>query len=239
MKLLAGADVDKFVEMRFKPDSWERNGIPTEGCRIRAEAFEHLAAEGGRYDVHELIHGLMDWLDVTDDPHATLKTLRIILNRHFPCDGRSSAKCHFQDEAGVDQIFHVGPVATRGHVVSWQRAGWVIAVAQPREDGRITVGAPRPISLSVARSILNHSMVNFMHQRFDSFEGLRATSRRTANFYSWQKGAATVLDWEHGLGQTGEDDASTLTLDQSMPIPTWLPSNQLAAMIAIGGGNLD
>lgn len=46
------------------------------------------------------------------------------------------------------------------------------------------VGAPAPISLSVAQSIHGHSIMNFMLEPFDSFEEARASSRKTGSYYS-------------------------------------------------------
>ena len=68
MRLPPGADIDKFMELRFRPGSWEQNGVPSEGCRVRTETFERILSAGGNYGIDDLICGLMDWLDVTDDP---------------------------------------------------------------------------------------------------------------------------------------------------------------------------
>jgi hypothetical protein len=239
MKLPSGSDIDKFMELRFKPGSWEQNGIPSEGCRVRPEIFERILSAGGNYDIDDLIHGLMDWLDVTDDPEPASQMLRMMLDYHYPPDGRATGKCRFQDENGVDQIFHVGSIDTASHVVSWQRREWVIALAQPLEEGRMVVGAPGPVSLSVAQSILGHSFLNFMNEPYDSFEGVRATSRRTGSYYSWETGSATPIDWEYGFGRTMRDGQLTGGGYELPRADTWLSSNQFAVMVAIGGGYMN
>jgi hypothetical protein len=104
------------MELALKPGSWEKHGIPERGCRVRISAFEEMIARGGSNDVDELIHGLMDWLDVTDDPAPALDTLRLILDRHYPSDGRDHATCRFADENGVNRSFVIGRVEPRHEI---------------------------------------------------------------------------------------------------------------------------
>ncbi len=107
-------------------------------------------------DLGHLILGLMDWLDVTEDPDPALRTLQQMLDRHYPADGRTCGRCHFLDEHGVDRVFHAGSIELDLPLVAWQRRDWIIAVAQPStEVGRLVVGAPQPISLSTALRILS------------------------------------------------------------------------------------
>ena len=75
---------DEFVELRFRPGTWARKGIPERGCWIRASDLEAMLEAGGNYTVTQLAHCLVDWLEVTDDPACAKRTLRDLLNRHFP-----------------------------------------------------------------------------------------------------------------------------------------------------------
>ncbi len=241
MKLPLGAGAEQFMELRLKPGAWERSGIPEEGCRVRQETFDRILSQGGQYEGDDLIYELMAWLDVTDDPEPALLTLRQMLDRHYPSDGRSSARCRFLDEFGVDRIFHVGDVDTAGRLVSWQRKSWVIALAQPAsEEGRIVVAAPAPISLGVAQRILALSMLRFMDEPFDSFIGAQTTSRSTGSYYSWEAGEVTPISWEHGLGMTEDEGRLRFQTDQVEPLPEagWLAPNQLVQMVAIAANYL-
>lgn len=103
----------------------------------------------------------------------------------------------------------------------------------------MVVGAPGPISLFVAQSILGHSFLSLMHEPYDSFEGLRGTSRSTGSYYSWDAGSATPLDWGYGFGRTMRDGQLTPSEYNLPPSDTWLPPNQLAVMVAIGGGYMN
>lgn len=241
MKLAAGEGADQFIELRFKPSAWERQGLPEQGCRVRSETFERIVAQGGQYEIDDLIYELMAWLDVTGDPQPALLTLRQMLDRHYPDDGRLTARCRFLDEFGVDRIFHVGPIDRAASLVSWQRKNWVIALAQPSsEEGRMIVGAPAPISLNVAQRIMSLSMLRFMDEPFDSFEGAQTTSRSTASYYSWEAGAVTTINWEYGLGLRLAGGNLAFCSDEVALPPSdgWLAPNQLVQMVAIAAGYL-
>ncbi len=242
MKLPPGRDLGEFMELKFKPGSWEKNGIPSEGCRVRTATFERLMDQGGSYEIDDLIYGLMDWLDVAEDPRPALKTLRMILDRHFPPDGRTSARCRFQDEQGIDRIFRVGPVDPSADVVAWQRRSWVIALAGPDEEepGRIVVAAPGPISLSVAQRILALGLTCFMMEPFNSYIGAQTMSRSTAAVYAWKAGEATTCHWEYGLGKRvdGREIVDCSGELDDLPKDGWLAPNQLAMMVAIAAGYL-
>lgn len=240
MKLPLGNEADEFMELRFKPGSWDKSGIPSQGCRIRKMQLEQALSQGGNFEVDDLIYGLMDWLDVTDDPEPALATLKEMLDRHYPADGRAHARCVFAEEEGGDRIIHIGPIDYSEELVAWQRREWVIAAGQRAEEqGRIIFGASAPVSLAVAQRMLWLGMVNFMCEPFDSFEGALSSARSTASAYSWAAGAATTIAWEHGLGWTIEDGELTQTVDVDYPDNSlWLPPNQLAMQIAIATGYL-
>ena len=230
-----------FMELRFKPGTWKSHGIPEAGCRLRTEDMERIIANGGAYQIEQLIHGLMDWLDVTDDPEPALKILRQMLDRHHPDDGRSHARCHFAPEEGGEFIFNAArSIDFAGSLVAWQRRQWVLALgAASEEKGRMVVGAPAPVSLRVARSILGHSLTTFMLEPHDSYSGARATSSKTGSYYSWEAGQATLIDWEFGLGLTMRDHELVEEENLAKPPQTgWLPPNQLAIQIAIAEGYL-
>lgn len=230
----AGEDISEFVELKFKPGTWEKAGIPEQGCRIRQSTLEKLLQQKGSYETDDLILGLMDWLDVTDEPAPALETLTNLLDRHYPPDGRVTARCRFLDEFGVDRIFHAGSVDLEQPLVAWQRREWIIAAAQPAEEaGRMIVGAPRPISLDTALRILSVSMLNYMEEPFDSYVGAYTTSGSTAVFYHWEAGRVTPTRWDDGL-----DDAARASFGGPDWNSSWLPPNQLAMQVAIAAGYL-
>jgi hypothetical protein len=232
-------DTKEFIELRFKSGSWEKRGIPETGCRVRAEAFECFLSRRGEDEIQFLIYGLMDWLDVTDDPAPALTTLRQLLDRHYPPDGCGEARCYLEDEKGVSRIFHVGKVDVTGDLVAWQRRSWILALAQrAREVGRIVVSAPSPISVNVAQRILSLGLTSFMSEPFDSYAGALSCSRSTANVYSWEAGEATTCHWEYGLGKRLSSGHFVDCSDEVEPLPEegWLSSNQLAVQVAIAGG---
>lgn len=229
-------EADEFIELTFKMGTWDSRGVPENGCRMRTSAMERIIAHSGSYQVEQLIHGLMDWLDVTDDPEPALQTLRQILDRHYPDDGRSHARCRFAPEGGGDFIFDVArAIDCDEPAVAWQRRQWVIALAAAgKEVGRMVVGAPAPISLAVARGIHGHALVSFMLEPFDSFEAARATSGKSGSYYSWEAGQATLVDWQYGLGKTMRDNQLISSDALITPAQTgWLAPNQLAMQVAI------
>jgi hypothetical protein len=231
-KVPAGKDIGEFVELKFKAGWSQQHGIPQEGCRVRQSALEQMLKDGGNFDVNDAIVGLMDWLDVTDEPAPALHTLQKLLNRHYPADGRPSGRCRFADEQGVDRIFHVGEIDIQQPLVAWQRRDWIIALSQPSaEPGRMVVGAPQPITLKTALRILSQSMLSYMGEPFDSFIGAHTSGGSTAVFYLWDAGEVTPIRWDDGLD--AEKRASVADW-----APTWLPGNQLAAQVAIAAGYL-
>jgi hypothetical protein len=242
VKLQAGSDIDEFVELNFKPGSWDKEGIPEQGCRIRQSTLEKLMGGGSHCDADELIYGLMDWLDVTDEPEPALATLRQLLDRHYPSDGRTAGRCRFVDEHGVDRTFRVGPVDRSQDVITWQRDAWVMALAQPskEEDGRIVVAAPGPLSLSVATRILALTMERFMDAPFESYQGAIRMSGSTANFYAWERGQTTTCHWLHGLGSQEREGHLLDCSSELFPLPEhgWLAPNQVAIMVGVAAGYL-
>ena len=73
-----------FVELRFMPGTWERKGLPEQGCWIRATDLETMLEAGGNFTVPQLAHCLVDWLTVTEDPKSAKLTLDRLLDRHYP-----------------------------------------------------------------------------------------------------------------------------------------------------------
>lgn len=232
--LPAGKDIGEFVELQFKPGFWEDRGIPEQGCRLRQSALEQILQQRGSYEVDDLILGLMDWLDVTDEPEPALETLRQLLDRHYPFDGRETARCRFLDEHSVDRIFHAGRILPDRPLVTWQRRDWIIAAAQPAtEPGRMVVGAPQPITLNTALRILSASILNYMSEPFDSFAGAQTSCGSTAVFYLWDAGEVTPVRWDDGL-----DGEARASVDRPEANDRWLPPNQLAMQVAIAAGYL-
>jgi hypothetical protein len=230
--LPAGKSIEAFVEMRFKPGSWDVSGIPERGCRIRTSTLDELLKMGGSFGADDAIFGLMDWLDVTQEPQFPLQTLRTILDRHYPSDRRVSGRCRFVDEHGTERVFHAGQVDISRPLVAWQRRDWIVAVAQPAaERGRLVVGAQAPISLNVARRILSVSAVRYMGEPFDSFVGARASAGSTAAHYLWEAGDVVPIRWDDGL-----DAESRASFLESGGKCEWLPPNQLALQIGIASG---
>jgi hypothetical protein len=229
-----GLGANEFIELKFKPGSWEARGIPEQGVRVRSSWFEKAVAQGGGYSADDLIYGLMDWLDVTDDPEPAVATLKAMLDRHYPCDGQKSARVHFADEHGTVRVFHAGKVDYSTDLVAWQRADWVIAAAQPSEEiGRIVVGAPAPISLNVALRILFLSATAVEGDPFDSFKGALSM----AEVAPAHDGETCTHAWREGLGWLVENGELSQTVDVDYPDNTiWLPVRQLAMQVAIAAG---
>ena len=75
--------VDEFMELRFRPGTWERKGIPEQGCWIRATDLEAMLEAGGNFTVPQLAHCLIDWLTVTENPASAKRTLKRLIDRHF------------------------------------------------------------------------------------------------------------------------------------------------------------
>jgi hypothetical protein len=240
MKLPLGQAADEFMELRLKPGSWDRHGIPEEGCRIRASVFEKIVGQGGNLRVEDVIRGLMDWLDVTDEPNEPSRLLRTLMDRYYPADGRAYARCDFELEVGVTLSVRLGAIDCKSPVVSFNRRQWTIAVAAPAEDpGRIVVAAPGTLTLETALRILEFSHLRAQGEPFDSFAGLRAHSQKTSQFYAWQWGSVTTIDWNHGLGLRMVDGELLYDSDAYHPLPSaelWLAPNQLAWMLAIAAG---
>ena len=75
---------DDFIELHFKPGTWEAKGIPERGCRMRRSMFEALVMQGGHYSEVHLIAGLVDWLNVAEDPEDARAVLQALLDRQYP-----------------------------------------------------------------------------------------------------------------------------------------------------------
>jgi hypothetical protein len=240
LRLQPGREAGEFIELALKPGSWERHGIPEQGCWIRSSSFAKALSKGGASDADDLIHGLMDWLDVTDDPLPAIATLRQLLDRHYPPDGRCSATCHFADETGGDRRLLVGEIAKGAELVSWQRDGLAFALGQAStsEPGRIVIAAPFPLPLSAALRILALAKQTDMEAPFDSFHGGVTMSGATTNFYAWERGELTTCHWPHGLGMRKRGDQILDCSHELYPLPEagWLAPNQIAMLVAIAAG---
>lgn len=239
-KLQPGKDLGDFIELSMKPGSWDKRGIPEQGCRIRTETFHELVASDGAYSPGVLIRGLMDWLDVTDDPAPAISILRQLLARHYPPDEREHAGCHFEDMNGLPRSFTVGAIDPEREVVTWQRDNFVFALGQANfaKPQRIVVAAQTPLPLSGALRILAIAMETFMEAPFDSFQGAVTMSGATANFYAWERGELTTCYWPHGLGRREEQGQLVDCSHELYPLPRtdWLAPNQVAMLVAIAAG---
>lgn len=80
----AESGADEFLELRFRPGTWARQGIPEEGCWIRVKDLETMLEAGGSFTPSQLAHCLLDWLAVTDDRMSAKSTLSRLLDRQFP-----------------------------------------------------------------------------------------------------------------------------------------------------------
>ena len=99
-----------------------------------------------------------------------------------------------------------------------------IAVAAPaKEEGRMVVGAPGPLSLETANRILAFSMLTYHGEAYDSFAGVRAHAGRTSQFYAWDQGSVTTLRWDHGLGLKLVDGELLYDGDAYEPLPPAAP----------------
>lgn len=226
-----GPGIVEFIELTFKPGMWDKSGVPEQGCRIRQGTLEKIAQQHGAFEADDLILGLMDWLDVTEDPEPAIATLQQILDRHYPWDGRTCGRCHFVDEHGADRVFHAGRVDPRLPLVAWQRRDWIIAAAQPSsEPGCLVVGAPQPLTLNTAQRILSTSVQCHMGEPCDSFVSAQTVCTSNAVFYRWEAGEVTPTRWDEGLDAGARGSLSNKA--------GWLPPNQLAIQVAIGAGYL-
>lgn len=228
-------EADKFVELHWKPATLTEKALPNGPYPIRRETLESVIASGGEVQIHDMLRGLMDWLDVTDKPEQATTMIHDILSVHYPWDGRREASCTFQSDYGHLYRFLIGDIDTGGPLIAWQRRDWLMMVAAPSEGepGRLLVAAPRAISRQAARSIVNHSATIDMGEPADSYALALASRGRTSNIYSWAQGQVTLVGWEHGLG-TSVIDGKLEPSPNMLPDHDWLPTNQLAMLIAIG-----
>lgn len=220
MKLAACRGIDEFVELRFKAGSWEAQGVPESGCHVRQGVLEDIIANGGAVSPDDLICGLMDWLDVTDEPLPSLALLRRMLDLHYPDDGKPHARCMFAEPEGPPLVFHIERAMDLAlPIIAWQRRGWVIATACAHpEEGRVAIGAPAPVSLKVAQGILSHAPLTYMTEQFDSFESLRSASGKAASILSWVAGEPTVVSWDRGLGMIAASKARGMWMGGTPPL---------------------
>ncbi|WP_221796344.1 hypothetical protein [Aquisediminimonas sediminicola] len=235
-------DVDAFTWLQFTSAALEAMELPLGKYPIRTSRMEESIQRGGNLSVPDLMRGLMDWMDVTDDPVSTSHSLRQILDRYFPDNGETAPSFTFENEHGGKFRFGLGIVDQAQPLVAWQRRQWVVAIGCPRkiEPGRMTLAAPGPITLRVAQSIIGHAALIDIGGPIDSYETARASSRRTGSFYNWESTAATIVDWEFGYAITDRD--GVLEPNDAMvalpPAHEWLCPHQLATLIAIGNGYL-
>ena len=71
-----------FVELRFKPGTWEAKGIPEQGCWIQTSTLDRIIVGGGQLEIEDLVADLLKWFRVTNDRGATMCTLSLIAHRH-------------------------------------------------------------------------------------------------------------------------------------------------------------
>ena len=57
MILSPAAEASAFVELRFEPGTWKSHGIPEAGCRLRINTMTAIIADGGAYQVEQLMLG--------------------------------------------------------------------------------------------------------------------------------------------------------------------------------------
>lgn len=173
MILPRGREAGAFVELSLKPAALEAAGLPVFSYPIRQATLEQLMDRGGELDAETLILGLMDWLDVTEEP------------------------------------------------------------------GRLMVAAPGPLTLATANSILNHAILRFMMEPYDSFLDVKNDRGRTGSFYSWEAGEVTACIWEYGLGWVEDRDRARgfdERYEELLRHDQWLAPNQIAGLIALAAG---
>lgn len=229
------SEADEFVELHLKPAVLAERGLPDGAYPIRRETLESLIASGGDVQIHDMLRGLMDWLDETDEPEQATDLIREILRVHFPDNGERKASCTFQSEYGHLHRFLIGKVDPSAPVIAWQRRQWLMMVAAPStaEPGRLLVAAPRAISRRTAQSVVNLSCPIYMGEPTDSFAMAVASSRGTSSVYSWERGQTTLIGWEYGLGAR-IIDGELRHAPNLLPDHEWLAPNQLAVLVAIG-----
>lgn len=79
---LSNATAPEFVELRLSQEAAERQGIPRSGLWMRQEALEAIIERGGQYSIDDLIYGLLDWLQHTDNT-VTVSNLRALLQQRL------------------------------------------------------------------------------------------------------------------------------------------------------------
>ena len=240
IELPRGIEADQFAWLQFKPEMLAQQNIPTTAYPIRKCNFDQLIASGGVISIVDIVHGLMDWLDITNNPNPVCQTLRQILDQHFPPSLETSAGCNFQTDKLVQYRFRIGPVDAASPVVTWERQQWVVAIgcASDIEPGRLNIAALGPISLQTARSIFNHCQLLENGEPKDSFLAARLSSAKLRNLSKRDAGGVTIVAWDYGYGNHGH---ANFEARETYPLSTeghWLTPNQTASMIAIGNGFL-
>ena len=229
---------NEFGALRLKPEALIALGVPVTEYHLRSSDLDRIICEGGQIGVTDLIRGLMDWLDVTDEPAHALELLRTIMDTHFPPDRQSSGSCEFVSEHGHRHRFHVGPVDLAGPCLAWQRREWMLAYAGrcDAEPRRLVVAAPGPISLATAHSIYNHTTPVDMGEPADCFARALTSGGRFGTFYSWEAGTLTIIPYANGF----DDERNCSALQNGRIVPpvdqNRMAPNQIAAQVAIGNG---
>lgn len=229
------SEADEFVELRLKPAVLAERRLPDGAYPIRRETLESLIASGGDVQIHDMLRGLMDWLDVTDEPEQATDMIRQILRMHFPDDGEREASCTFQSEDGHLHRFLIGEVDANKPLVAWQRCDWLMMIGTPSvvEPGRLLVAAPRPMSCNAAQSIVRLSTTTWMGGILDSYAAALMISGGTPDITSQARGQLELVGWEHGLG-ANMIDGKLHHAPNLLPDHEWLAPNQVAILVAIG-----
>ncbi|MGE4303221.1 MAG: hypothetical protein AB7E24_04230 [Novosphingobium sp.] len=224
------AEAEKFAHMLFREEACRSVGIPYVRYPVPIDKFCAGVGEERKVAVEDLLLGLMQWLDVTDELDPPLAIARQILDTHYPADGKQQGSCVLEDENGVRSSFYIEPIRMDEPLVAWQREDHIFAFAQPSHTvpGRAAIGAPGVFSESVARSILGHAMTSFMQEPYDSYVGLQHSVGRTAAYYARDAGRTALMPWDSGL-ETPIGLLSPGKID-------WLAPNQVAILVGLANG---
>lgn len=233
---------DPFVWLMFKPELLLRHDIPATIYPLRSSTFDELVRRNGVVSIIDIVRGLMDWLDFSDHPSPVSKTLREIIDRHYPPSQEKFASCEFEFDSSTRSRFRLDPIDTKFPMVSWFRQDFLIAVggASSIEPELLTIAVPSVLTLRVVESILDESLTI---RRFKGISDM---------YLSCQSDRSQITHFDRSVGRVAfaarDDKRSGLVwLDNHeasnprMSLPSsekWLSPNQIAVMMAIGGGYL-
>lgn len=229
---------DQFLWFQFKPEVLSQQNIPSAAYPIRTSNFDNLVGCGGTISIPDILRGLMDWLDATDDPASTWELLRQILHRHFPPSEDTNAVCRFWTGQQYFHRFRISPICKTAPSLSWQSGRWVVAIAcsSEIEPKRMNIAVLEPITLQIARSIFQHARVFLDEPDDDNYTSALLNCSPLSSIRRWHAGEMTLIAWSKGYGEiTSEYPKNSKTIFPALPREArWLSPNQVAAMIAIG-----